>query len=323
MLVPLTMTCTLGESSSPWQALLMLRAQLRQPPPGAAALYLVRSGATWRCDTQAGPADEVHAIALDGPAPAWAVPQGNGLGAPPPAFLRLYLPIVLAAAAAARQGRVHVTGHLAQTLDGRIACTSGDSQWIGNQANLRHAHRLRALHDAILVGRHTVERDNPQLTVRHVPGTHPKRLVLNGTASTVHHRHELNVYAGPGCTLVCNREHAAAALQQGLDVIALDPERDGRLPLPQLLHALAARGVHSLFVEGGGRTLSGFLAAGAIDLLHVHVTPRILGSGVPGFVLPEVPQIAQARRLTAEHFDLDGELLFVCRPEIALPEPRG
>src|SRR5215471_16472248 len=63
--------------------------------------------------------------------------------------------------------------HLAQSLDGRIASVSGKSQFISGKENLVHAHRLRALCDAVLVGRRTVEEDDPQLTTRLCPGPSP------------------------------------------------------------------------------------------------------------------------------------------------------
>ena len=236
--------------------------------------------------------------------------------------MRLYLPIVLAGHRARRRARVHVTGHLAQTLDGRIACVSGDSQWIGNPGNLRHAHRLRALHDAILVGRHTVERDNPQLTVRHVAGDNPRRVVLNGSASALRRRHELQVFNGAGCVLVCGRDNHATSGSNGTEVIGLAADGDGVVSLPAVLAELAARGLHSLFIEGGGRTLSGFLAGQHVDLLHLHIAPIILGSGKPSFVLPEVARLADAQRMHARHYDVDGELLFACYPKLGIAEPR-
>ena len=76
---------------------------------------------------------------------------------------------------------------------------------------------------------------------------------------------------------------------------------------------LAERGVHSVFLEGGSRTVSQYFERRGIDLLHVHVAPMILGSGIPGFSLPEVEKVTLARRMTIDHFLLDGELLVECR----------
>ena len=75
--------------------------------------------------------------------------------------------------------RPYVVAHMAQSLDGRIALPCGSSQWITGPADLEHTHRLRALCDAVLVGANTVVADDPQLTVRRVPGPNPLRVVLD------------------------------------------------------------------------------------------------------------------------------------------------
>lgn len=326
------MRCTLDDPCDAWPALRALRRRLRAAP-SPSPLFLVQDGPAWRlCETAPSRGDLVVEVEPDagglhrgwhvhGAAGGDGTANGvgrNGHGIDTPSFLQLYLPIVLAEHRARQLGHVHVTGHLAQTLDGRIACVSGHSQWIGNAENLRHAHRLRALHDAILVGRRTVERDDPQLTVRHVDGEDPRRILLNGSASTWAQRDSLRIYGGSGCILVCQRRLAPQdRARQGVEVLPLDSDANGMVPVAELLRALAERGLSSLFIEGGGQTLSGFLAAGRVDLLHLHVAPIILGSGVPGFVLPEVALLSHARRLHAEHFELGGELLFACRPEAA------
>ena len=74
-----------------------------------------------------------------------------------------------------------VTIHYAQSLDGRLATRSGDSQWLGGPRSLELAHQLRAQHEAILVGVGTVLADNPRLTVRLVPGRSPTRIVVDST----------------------------------------------------------------------------------------------------------------------------------------------
>jgi 5-amino-6-(5-phosphoribosylamino)uracil reductase/diaminohydroxyphosphoribosylaminopyrimidine deaminase/5-amino-6-(5-phosphoribosylamino)uracil reductase len=312
------MSRTLEEPDELWSALLDLRAFLLGDDGTDRTGFLVRGKERWSFTTAARDDAELVVEIDGGAARSVRVRRDAQL----PAFLQVYLPIVLDGARARTDGTVHVTGHLAQTLDGRIACLSGDSRWIGNPGDQRHAHRLRALHDAILVGRHTVERDNPLLTVRHVEGRDPRRIVLNGSASTLQRREELNVFTGHGCIVVCD-EARTRELQPGADVIGLPADAGGDLAPAQLLAALAARGLHSLLVEGGGKTLSGFFAAGCVDLLHLHVAPIVLGSGVPGFTLPVVKRLEQARRLDAQHFDVEGELLIACRPRRAGAGPAG
>src|SRR5215470_15574486 len=73
----------------------------------------------------------------------------------------------------------YVLGRIAQSLDGRIATTSGASHWISSREDIVHTHRLRALFDAVVVGAGTVRADDPQLTTREVEGPSPVRVVLD------------------------------------------------------------------------------------------------------------------------------------------------
>ncbi len=191
-----------------------------------------------------------------------------------------------------------VVGRLAQTLDGRIATASGSSQWIGGEADLRHTHKLRAICHAVLVGAGTVAADNPRLTTRLVDGPDPVRVVLDPDArlGTEH-----GIFQEGPPTLVAQR--APLAARHGTAEVIAAPD------LPALLHALAARGLTRIFVEGGGVTVSRFLMAGLLDRLHVTVAPIILGSGRPAFALPEAPSIADGMRLSWTVHDLSPDIL--------------
>ena len=101
---------------------------------------------------------------------------GRGARAPPAAraLLELYAPICGVSAR-----RPLTIAHLGQSLDGYIATGSGDSYYVTGPANVAHLHRLRALCDAVVVGAGTVASDDPQLTVRHVEGANPTRVILD------------------------------------------------------------------------------------------------------------------------------------------------
>ncbi len=199
-----------------------------------------------------------------------------------------------------------VIGRLAQTLDGRIATLAGNSRWIGGAGDLRHTHRLRALCDAVVVGAGTVRADDPLLTTRLCTGPSPVRVVLDagrrlGTDYRIFREGppSLLVTAEPG-----NPKHGTAK------TLSVGREASGGLDLPALLRALAARGLTRIFVEGGGQTVSRFLAAGLLDRLHVTVAPMILGSGRPAFDLPEVARIEQGMRFTWTCHTLEPDILF-------------
>ncbi len=248
---------------------------------------------------------------------ATSIDRSGVLGADDEAVLaavRLYAPLVFGSGRAVRSGGSFVIAHVAQSLDARIACVNGHSQWISNDANLRHAHRLRALHDAVVVGGRTVERDDPRLTVRLVDGDDPARVILSGSASVL--RGEASYRALDGGVVVC-REDAETGAAHGAEVLSVPSPATGLLTPRSVLDALRRQRLATVFVEGGGMTLSAFLEHGAIDVLHVHVAPIVLGSGVASFTLPEIACVQDARRFDVAHFDLDGEMLFECRPVCA------
>ncbi len=209
-----------------------------------------------------------------------------------------------------------VVGRLAQTLDGRIATASGSSQWIGGAGDILHTHRLRALCHAVVVGAGTVRHDDPRLTTRHCAGPDPVRVVLDpGRRLGTEHR----VFREAPATLLLAAEDAPGpGLHGEATVLRLPRDPTGGLHLPSLLRALAGRGLTRVFVEGGGVTVSRFLAAGCLDRLHVTVAPVLLGSGIPAFTLPEAARIADGMRFAWRHHDLGEDVLF----DIALDRAR-
>ena len=219
-------------------------------------------------------------------------------------LLELYAPLCMAV-----PGRPLTLGHLGQSLDGQVATGSGDSYYITGPENVRHLHRLRALCDAVIVGAATVARDDPQLTVRHVEGANPVRVILD-PRGRLPARHRVFT-DGQAHTLVVHARGVAAVVQGNAEVLVV-PHTDGRLDLRALLTALHARGLIAVFVEGGGATVSGFLEAGLLDRLHVAIAPLVTGSGRPGLSLPARDKIADCLRPAHRVFKMGGDVLFDC-----------
>jgi diaminohydroxyphosphoribosylaminopyrimidine deaminase/5-amino-6-(5-phosphoribosylamino)uracil reductase len=180
--------------------------------------------------------------------------------------------------------RPSVTVTYAQTLDGRVATATGESKWISCPDSLRFAHEMRAGHDAILVGAGTVCKDDPRLTVRHVPGEDPLRVVVDSTLRTPPQAAVLAGDAASGTVLAATEfapeRRRKRALSSGATVLGLPADADGRVDLGALMEELGALGVESVMVEGGATLITSFLKAGLVDRLAVCVAPKILGDGV-------------------------------------------
>jgi diaminohydroxyphosphoribosylaminopyrimidine deaminase/5-amino-6-(5-phosphoribosylamino)uracil reductase len=202
-----------------------------------------------------------------------------------------------------------VVGQLGQSLDGRIATNSGHSRYINGPAGLDHLHRLRALVDAVVIGVGTALADDPQLTVRRVSGPNPARVVLDPHGRL---RPSARVLAADGARrLVVTTPDAPHALADGVEVVRL-PADDGHIAPAAVLAGLAARGLRRILIEGGARTVSGFLSAGCLDRLHVMVAPIILGTGRAGLSLAPIDRVDHALRPPTRAYPLGEDILFDC-----------
>jgi len=200
-------------------------------------------------------------------------------------------------------------GQIGQSLDGRIATLSGHSRYINGFQGLCHLHRLRALVDAVVVGAGTVRADDPQLTVRHVAGPNPVRVVIDprGTLAATS-----RAFAADGVRrMVITRTSTQLQIADGVEKVAL-PDTAGIFAPAAILEALSARGLRRVLIEGGAQTVSRFVSAGCLDRLHVVVAPVILGSGIAGLALPPIANMNQALRVPMQISQLGDEVLFDC-----------
>lgn len=207
--------------------------------------------------------------------------------------------------------RPFVVAQLGQSLDGRIATDTGESKWINKACALRHVHALRANVDAVVVGAGTVTADDPQLNVRLVQGPAPARVIIDPSGRM---RADARCLARDGARVVVVRAETGPEprLPDHVTFITI-PRVQGQLPPQAIVSALFGLGLKRLLIEGGAMTVSGFIAAGAVDRLHVLVAPMIIGSGKTGLALPPLARLDDALRPRTEvHVLDDGDVLFDC-----------
>lgn len=204
-----------------------------------------------------------------------------------------------------RDTSAFVIGQLGQSLDGRIATLTGHSKYISGPEALRHLHQLRALVDAVVVGVQTVITDDPQLTVRHVEGRNPARVVIDPNGRLPPNARMLSDNHATVLTI----QKSDLARPPGVIGVTI-PCKTAEISPCDIVSALADLGYRRLLIEGGARTLSNFVAAKALRHLHVTVAPFIIGSGLAGLSLPSIRLLDEAARPRATVYHLGTDVLF-------------
>jgi len=177
-----------------------------------------------------------------------------------------------------------VTLKFAQTLDGRIASATGDSRWISSESSRMLVHRLRSLHDAILVGVGTVLTDDPKLTVRLVKGRNPLRIVVDSRLRIPLSARVLKDQdVAPtiiATTARADEAKLSSLKEMGVEVLTVDEDETGGVDLNGLLKSLGKRGISSILVEGGAGIITSFLRQQLADRVMIFIAPKIMGKGI-------------------------------------------
>ena len=183
-------------------------------------------------------------------------------------------------------GKPFVTLKAALSLDGKIACPTGESKWISCSASRKKVHRLRSLVDAILVGIGTVLKDDPQLTVRDVPGArNPLRVILDtGLRISPYAR----VLQPDAATLIATTRRAPSdkirQLQRmGIEVEVFSSNKNGHVPMGSLFQRLGTRGLQHILIEGGSHVFTTAWEEKEVDKFFLFIAPLLLGgTDAPG-----------------------------------------
>ena len=207
-----------------------------------------------------------------------------------------------------------VTAKFACSLDGKIATSTGESQWISCAESRKFTHHLRDINDAIMVGSGTVSADNPTLTARIEGGKNPARIVIDSLAKTPL---DFNVVCDKKAeTIFAVTENApsekiSALKNAGVEIIFAGTEK---VDLKILLEKLAEREITSVLVEGGGTLHFSLLELGLVDKVFAFIAPKIIGgqnskTAVEGKGFEKLSDAVNLKNLTAEKI---GDDILIC-----------
>jgi len=178
-----------------------------------------------------------------------------------------------------RTGRPLVTLSYAQSIDGCIARRPGRPLTLSNRQSQTMTHRLRSLHDAILVGIGTILADNPQLTVRYTNGKNPQPVIVDSRlrcpvdARVLRHDPPALIATSANA----NGDRATALAAAGASFLRLPADSEGLLDLERLLGLLGARGIKTLMIEGGAQIITSILRNHLADQLVLTIAPVYIG----------------------------------------------
>ena len=216
-------------------------------------------------------------------------------------------------------GQPYVTFKCAMTLDGKIASVTGESRWISCDASRKIVHRMRAASNAIMVGVDTIIADNPQLTVRHVKGRDPLRIIVDSHLRTPESVAVLSGEMAHGtmiATIETNPKVHARYLKSGARLVVCS-SMDGKVNLQDLWNKLGEFGIHSLLLEGGSHLAGEALKLGLIDECVFFYAPKVIGSdGFSPFAITGITNMAssiQFRNLNVRRVGPD--IMVTTRPE--------
>lgn len=219
----------------------------------------------------------------------------------------------------ATTGLPYVTYKCAMTLDGKIASITGESRWISCEESRKYVHRMRAHNDAVMVGVDTILADNPQLTVRHVKGRNPVRVIVDSSLRTPT---TVDILSGGlagetivACTEVDVDVHRRYLLT-GVSVLVCKAH-NGRVDLQDLLERLGGLGIQSILLEGGSRLAGDALTKGLIDECVFFYAPKVIGSdGFSPFAITGITDMSRSLAFTDLSVRRIGtDIVVTARPE--------
>lgn len=172
----------------------------------------------------------------------------------------------------------YVTLKIAQSIDGKIALNNKESKYITCTESIKFVHKLRNEYDAVLIGKNTALLDNPSLTVRHVKGRNPYRVVIDGNMKLPEN---LKIFTDNNSD----------------KTIIINSPFNGKIPLINILKALHKLNISSVLIEGGANVFSQFIEKNLFDDIYFMVAPKIIGNGISAFRDFKITTLSNAKKL--------------------------
>lgn len=207
---------------------------------------------------------------------------------------------------------------MAQTLDGYIAAPDGNSKWITGDDSRKKVHEWRSTYDAVMIGRNTALTDNPSLTVRHIKGRQPTRIVIDGDLSLpknlnlftdlyedktiiiTHHKEKFKKHADPMLSILQPNYFRGKTL--------LVSRVNGHSDLDQAISKLGEMNITSILVEAGSDLAGALISQNLVDKIHLFIAPKILGGGTrsaSGLGIDRMEEVLHLKNTTWTKFGED------------------
>ena len=221
-----------------------------------------------------------------------------------------------------RTGTPYVAMKYAMTMDGKIACYTGDSKWVTGEESRAHVQTLRNHYKGIMAGIGTVLADDPMLNCRIEGGRDPIRIIADGHLRIPMDSQLVRTAGQQPLIVAClpdaDEEKAAQLQEKGVEVLRIPgvttaditEEQKEVISLPVLMKELGARKIDGILLEGGGQLNESALQAGIVDRIYCYIAPKIFGGAqaktpVEGQGLTRAADAWQFKRIGMQEFGQD------------------
>ena len=199
----------------------------------------------------------------------------------------------------------------AMSLDGKIACYTGDSRWVSSEESRKDVHKLRSVYTGIMVGAGTIIADNPRLTARIEGAINPIRIIVDGNLSIPT---TARVFKEKGRNIILTTSDASNSKKNefenlGAEIFCYDSSFIGKVGLKKAMIGLGSLGIDSILLEGGPTLATEALKAGIIDKVRFYYAPKIIGGNqaISSFVGKGVPTMDKSLLLNDVSYETLGE----------------